>query len=156
MSAVLLLLKSSWLRLPPRSRLQRNQPSLRTEFCTLPEKRVDVGQEFVPSPSRHGRRTRGHHHLVLSNNPRLDNSPVLWLSKRKSPWTLPGWCLAFQMSRQTRAKMRKRGNADNDPFHRGANIRRRLGLSSSRGMKTPTGGRAAAPAGGTAYDNDGT
>jgi len=46
----------------------------------------------------------GHLHFVLSNNPRLDNSLVLWLSKRKSPWTLPGWCLAFQMSRPTRAR----------------------------------------------------
>lgn len=44
----------------------------------------------------------------------------------------------------------------NDPFHEGGWQRAGLGLSSCRGMKTSTCGRAAAPAGGgAACDNDG-
>lgn len=76
--------------------------------------------------------------------------------KAEVPVDTAGVVLGFPDEQADQGQDEERGNADNDPFHRGANIRRRLGLSSSRGMKTPTGGRAAAPAGGTAYDNDGT
>jgi len=110
------------------------------------------GKNLYPALSA-GTPRQGYHHFVLSNNPRLDNSPVLWLSKRKSPWTLPGRCLAFQMGRQNRAKMR---SATMPPMihSMGWLVAGRAGLVILPGTEDPDrrGGQPT-PAGGTAYDN---
>ncbi|EHJ46934.1 hypothetical protein DFW101_0919 [Solidesulfovibrio carbinoliphilus subsp. oakridgensis] len=82
---------------------------------------LGVGRLFVVGPTWDG--VWHQRHFVLSNNPRLDNSPVLWLSNRKSPWTLPGRCLVLKTKTAARTRT---------PTARAAVMTHSMGMAGSR------------------------